>query len=125
MESIFGIFGNNNEINLKMEREKNYKLKESLYFCIICNNLLLQFQNHKSGSLSSIHIPRIFCYIGFSQPNDDVLEPTRKKNKGKKPINFFEPSVKIQVRKPCQPNWEHGEIIALVVAKKKEHMANI
>jgi hypothetical protein len=63
--------------------------------------------------------------MGSSQPNDDVLKPTRKKNKGKKPIKNFEPSVKIQVRKPRQPNWEHGNIIVLVVAKRKEHMANI
>jgi hypothetical protein len=48
-----------------------------------------------------------------------------KKNKSKKPMKNSEPNVKIQVRKPHQPDWEHCKIIALVVAKRKEHMANI
>jgi len=109
-----------------MERKKNYKLKKSLHFCIICNNLFLQFQNHIIKFFKFYtYIPIISLSIGSSQPNDDVLKPTRKKNKGKKPIKNFEPSVKIQVRKPRQLNWEHGKIIVLVVANRKEHMANI
>jgi hypothetical protein len=41
MEAIFRIFGNNNEINLEMGQEENYKSKESLHFCTICISLCL------------------------------------------------------------------------------------
>jgi hypothetical protein len=40
-------------------------------------------------SSSSTHIPKIFLFAGFSQPNDDVFELTQKKNKGKKAIQNF------------------------------------
>ncbi len=72
-----------------------------------------------------LYILATFLFAGSSQPIDDVPEPARKKNKGKKPIQNSKSNFEIQVQKPCQPNWEHGKIIALVAAKGEEHMANI
>jgi hypothetical protein len=50
----------------------------------------------------------------------------RKNSKGKKVVNWtLDSTIELQTRKPKQPNWEHDEIVALIKAKKNEHVASM
>jgi hypothetical protein len=49
----------------------------------------------------------------------------RKNRKGKgKKVQSAE-SVELQSRRPREPNWEHAKVLALVKAKKKEHLTRL
>lgn len=61
------------------------------------------------------------------QNYDDIeTRLTRKKLKGKniatQSFNFV---VEIHLRKFRQPNWEHKEVLVLIIAKKDEHIARL
>jgi hypothetical protein len=58
-----------------------------------------------------VHLPMI-----KQQANQE-----KKEGKGKKAQSAE--SVELQSRRPREPNWEHAKVLALVKAKKKEHLA--
>ncbi len=49
------------------------------------------------------------------------LNQHKRKTKVENPSKILNQMLK----KPCQPNCEHGEIIALVATKREKHMANM
>ncbi len=77
-----------------------------------------------SSSLDYIYLQHFSLQVPHNQLMM-YLNQHERKTKVKKPIQNSKSSFEIQVQKPCQPNWEHGKIIALVAAKGEEHMANI
>lgn len=58
---------------------------------------------------------------------NEVVAPTKNKTKNKKVVSNQATSSNVQIegRKTSQPNWEHGEILILVKAKRDEHIANL
>jgi hypothetical protein len=61
------------------------------------------------------------------QNYDDIeTRLARKKLKGKKiATQSFNFVVEVHLRKPQQPNWEHKEVLVLIIAKKDEHIAGL
>ncbi len=67
------------------------------------------------------------AYLPFAR-NAQYECQSKKKHKGKKKFNsnlISKSTVEVQTKKPKQPNWEHGEILALVKAKRDEHIATM
>jgi len=55
-------------------------------------------------------------------PHDKATRTTKKKRKGKGKKAQSAESVELQSRKPMEPNWEHAKVLALIKAKKEEHL---
>ncbi len=62
------------------------------------------------------------CHVCGASPHDKATSPTKKKRKGKGKKARSVESVELQSRRPREPNWEHAKVLALVKAKKKEHL---
>jgi hypothetical protein len=92
------------------------------------------FTQIKIRQLNSIkkHVLNFFASIQSNVntlPIDNVDDegPMKNTNKSKKKITkiSFDASIEVHLRKPRWPNWEHGEILAFIKAKKERHITSL
>jgi hypothetical protein len=49
----------------------------------------------------------------------------KTKNKGKKKSIGLKTLIEVQLRKPWQLNWEHGEVLAPIIAKQDKYITSL
>jgi hypothetical protein len=107
-----------------------YLFNVILFFPHFVIKLLFHWKLHMEYT-KCVSIPIIIfswiAYLPFARNAQEEC-PSRKKHKGKKKVssNLASKSiVEVQTKKPKLPNWEHGEILALVKVKRDEHIATL